>query len=161
MENIIDVVSGFTLTSHNSFNEALLSSEDSTSSNARDEELVDKSQVIDYLFSRDQFALALSNGKYLLIFTCNKKIGWSVSDEKPDIKAIEPIPPVMFRYESGLLVEWNWKRYLDEIVGKTIRLSLSDQLLFILVRGQEEYYCINYVRERDNTDSRYLTIDYA
>ena len=161
MENIIDVVSGFTLTSHNSFNDALVSSEESTSSMAREKELVDKSKVIDYLFSRDQLVLALSNGKYLLIFMCDKKIGWSVSDEKPDINAIEPIPAVMFRYESGLIVEWNWKRYLDEIVGKTIRLSLSEQLLFILVRGRDEYYCINYVREKDNSDSRYMTIDYA
>lgn len=161
MDTVVDVVSGFTYKAHHSLADTLGSAKKREAERAEHKSLADKNCVTGYSFSGDMLVLFLANGRYLSIFPSGEKMDFCVSSEIPEINSIEWDPDPMFRYCSETQIRWNWKIHLDELVGKTIRLSLSEQLLFLLIQGQADYYCIDYVRDKSSPSKQYMLIDYA
>ncbi len=126
-----------------------------------DKSQVDRNHVESYIFSGDRLVLSLDTGNCLEIYPEDERIGFRVSTEKPDIQSLEWVPGVVLRFAHGFELEWDWKKYLDALIGKQIALSLSEQALFILIRGQKDYYMIDYCRDAEDTNKNYLHIGFV
>lgn len=93
-------------------------------------------------FDKTEYNICLSIGENKII--CN------ISERTvTNARATDTVIPDSLTLEfNKFSVEWDKKRFFDNFIGKSMRVSLSDQYIFVYVDGMADYMC-DYLIDKD------------
>ena len=151
MSKIVKVNFGIMPIAHDSFASA------TQGSNRQELALINGQILVAYEFNGHALVLQLDNTAYCYISIGANCITWLVGDSFRLSDKSNPPLDITFEYPTGETQAWDWKITLDELIGKKIALSPSDQFLFLYSEDKKEYI-FDYVESVIDPAMKYLYI---
>jgi len=160
MDKIILVTRGICDNDYNSMSEAVAAAKQKEKVYKAKLDLINGKVLKSYQFSGSKLVLFFGNDLYAVISPVQNAINVDVVSYKPRIDVISGEQDVYLELPGGTKIVWDWKRVLDNFIGKQIAVSPSDQVLFIFARDEGEYLITFYV-ECGNNKKQLLCISQA
>lgn len=160
MDKIIRVVSGICDIEYDSFTEAIAASKQRAGLLRTKLNLINGKVLREYQFNGSRLILHLSNEVYAVIFPSQNLVCLDVVLYEPELDSLLNEQKTYLELPGGTRMLWNWKKILDNFIGKEIVISPSDQVLFIFFKGGDEFL-ITYYKEEGNLTNQYLSIAQA
>jgi len=117
-----------------------------------------KGEILDrYACDGSTLVCEFRNGLNLTVSCGDNRVDWRVGEAKAEIGTAK-IEVTEFELPSGTRADWVLTHILDDLVGKKVAISSSEQTLFIFAKDSPEYMFDFYVDSRDSS-LRYLVLN--